>query len=89
MRSRWLIVRSSVPLLPDEFRFWLAEPGPPLQSAIRETWQRTIAALEANPNSEDIARMISGGQRDFHYLVQLDSIILAPHVIEPMPHIAA
>ena len=31
----------------------------------------------------------SGGRRDLHYLVQLDSIILAPHVIEPMPHIAA
>ena len=44
-RERLLLASFSI-------RFWFAEPGPPLQSAIRETWQRTIAAQEANPDAE-------------------------------------
>jgi hypothetical protein len=39
-------------MLPNEFRFWRAEPGPPLHSARSEAWQRAIAALHTDPNTE-------------------------------------
>jgi hypothetical protein len=39
-------------MLPNEFRFWRAEPGPPPHSAILEAWQRAIAALHADPDAE-------------------------------------
>lgn len=39
-------------MLPDEFRFFRAEPRPPLHSAIREAWQRAIYSLEVNPSAE-------------------------------------
>jgi chromosome segregation ATPase len=39
-------------MLPNEFRFWRAEPGPPPQSAMREAWQRAIAALHTDSMTE-------------------------------------
>ncbi len=39
-------------MLPDEFRFWRAEPGPPPHSPLRQSWERAIAALHTDPNTE-------------------------------------
>src|SRR5262249_26520681 len=39
-------------MLPNEFRFWRAEPGPPPHSPLCESWERTIAALHTDPNTE-------------------------------------
>ena len=39
-------------MLPNEFRFWRAEPGPPPQSAMREAWQHAIAALHTDSTTE-------------------------------------
>jgi hypothetical protein len=39
-------------MLPDGFRFWRAEPGPPPHNLIREAWERAIAALHADPDAE-------------------------------------
>jgi hypothetical protein len=42
----------SVAMLPDGFRFWRAEPGPPPNNLILEAWERAIAALHADPDAE-------------------------------------
>ncbi|MBV8746731.1 MAG: hypothetical protein JO134_16970 [Xanthobacteraceae bacterium] len=39
-------------MLPDGFRFWRAEPGPPPLNLVREAWERAIAALHADPDVE-------------------------------------
>jgi predicted nuclease with TOPRIM domain len=39
-------------MLPDGFRFWRAEPGPPPHNLVREAWERAIAALHADPDAE-------------------------------------
>jgi predicted nuclease with TOPRIM domain len=39
-------------MLPDGFRFWRAEPGPPPNNLVREAWERAIAALHADPDAE-------------------------------------
>jgi hypothetical protein len=39
-------------MLPDGFRFWRAEPGPPPHNLVCEAWERAIAALHADPNAE-------------------------------------
>jgi predicted nuclease with TOPRIM domain len=39
-------------MLPDGFRFWRAEPGPPPHNPVREAWERAIAALHADPDAE-------------------------------------
>jgi hypothetical protein len=39
-------------MLPDRFRYWRAEPGPPPHNLIREAWERAIAALHADANAE-------------------------------------
>jgi predicted nuclease with TOPRIM domain len=42
----------SAAMLPDGFRFWRAEPGPPPHNLVREAWERAIAALHADPDAE-------------------------------------
>lgn len=42
----------SAAMLPEGFRFWRAEPGPPPNNLILEAWERAIAALHADPDSE-------------------------------------
>jgi predicted nuclease with TOPRIM domain len=42
----------SAAMLPDAFRFWRAEPGPPPHNLVREAWERAIAALHADPDAE-------------------------------------
>ena len=42
----------SAAMLPDGFRFWRAEPGPPPLNLVREAWERAIAALHADPDAE-------------------------------------
>jgi cellobiose-specific phosphotransferase system component IIA len=39
-------------MLPDGFRFWRAEPGPPPHNLVLEAWERAIAALHADPDAE-------------------------------------
>lgn len=39
-------------MLPDGFRFWRAEPGPPPHNLVREAWERAIAALHADADAE-------------------------------------
>ena len=39
-------------MLPDRFRYWRAEPGPPPHNLIREAWERAIAALHADATAE-------------------------------------
>jgi predicted nuclease with TOPRIM domain len=39
-------------MLPDGFRFWRAEPGPPPHNLMLEAWERAIAALRADPDAE-------------------------------------
>ena len=39
-------------MLPDRFRYWRAEPGPPPHNLIREAWERAIAALHADADAE-------------------------------------
>ncbi len=39
-------------MLPDGFRFWRAEPGPPPHNLVLEAWERAIAALAADPDAE-------------------------------------
>jgi predicted nuclease with TOPRIM domain len=40
------------PMLPDQFRYWRAEPGPPPHNLIREAWERAIAALHADADAQ-------------------------------------
>jgi predicted nuclease with TOPRIM domain len=42
----------SAAMLPDGFRFWRAEPGPPPHNLVREAWERAIATLHADPDAE-------------------------------------
>jgi predicted nuclease with TOPRIM domain len=42
----------SAAMLPDGFRFWRAEPGPPPHNLVLEAWERAIAALHADPDAE-------------------------------------
>jgi predicted nuclease with TOPRIM domain len=42
----------SAAMLPDGFRFWRAEPGPPPHNLVRDAWERAIAALYADPDAE-------------------------------------
>jgi predicted nuclease with TOPRIM domain len=39
-------------MLPDGFRFWRAEPGPPPHNLVREAWERAIIALHADADAE-------------------------------------
>jgi predicted nuclease with TOPRIM domain len=42
----------SGPMLPDQFRYWRAEPGPPPHNLIRDAWERAIAALHIDADAE-------------------------------------
>lgn len=39
-------------MLPDGFRFWRAEPGPPPHNLVREAWECAIAALHTDADAE-------------------------------------
>ncbi len=39
-------------MLPDRFRYWRAEPGPPPHNLIREAWERAVADLHIDPDAK-------------------------------------
>ena len=71
-------------------RPWRSDPA-----MVLRTERTSPGSSESHPISVRVSSPITSTRlslarfADLYYLVQLDSIILAPHVIEPMPHIAA